>query len=219
MSTFEVAIWETRDLYDLVGYGAQTRAKEYLEGAINTHSEHGVNVSTPTGVIGAPQEIEAQSFDATYPCDRSFTATYDNLTQWWVDYVKCNLTEVRDVDILLTAYDSEGGRCLEDHYAVAEGGPNIADLPSSYDLYGCTTPYDSMQTALHEIAHGLMDGTADGFLEHDVGDIYDHSGLQARTPMATTNQYNECDVYVGSHDGCDEMRYSECCESKMKHTS
>jgi len=222
MATFEIAVWETKELYDSVGYQAQTRVEEYLEGAIDTQSEHSVNVLTPSDVIGAPTEEVQESFDAKYPCDRTFTITYDGLLEWWVDVVDCNISdssEASDANFLLTNSDGQLGNSVGDYYSVAEGGPSIANLPSSYDLYGCSDPYDSMQTALHEIGHCLMDGANydPPFEEHEVGNVYDHNGTKARTPFARTNMYNECDSWVEDHDGCDEMRYSECCESKMEN--
>lgn len=222
--TFEVAVYQTAKLsnhcYNEYGdtFRAQKRAKEFIEGAF-AYSEHYVNVLTPSDEIYAPQEIVLDSFEDNYPCT-NILGTFSNLGQWWDARIEScsDLSHAGDVDLLLTNYDSEAGICVDNQSACAEGGQHVADLPSSHDLYGCTRPYDSMQTALHELAHGLMTGGADGFVEHNTGYTYDHSGTKARTPMANPGGNNECGNYVDNHDGCDEMRWSECCESKMKHT-
>lgn len=220
---FEVAVYQTSYLtsYCYSEYGdswrAQTRAKTYIEGAFN-HSQHTISVSTPSFEVNAPKEATRQQFDAEDPC-ATYRLTYDNLSQWWDDRKEncSDLTHSNDVDLLLTGEDGELGVCVGDRSASSEGGIHIADLPSSYYDYGCTRPYDSMQTALHEMAHGLMDGGSDGFIEHKVGNTVEISGKMGRTPFATPGEDNECQKYVESYE-CDAMRYSECCESKMRHT-
>lgn len=221
MATYEVSVYVTWDLYNHCdseygdGYRAQSRAKTYLEGAFS-YSSDSINVQTPTERINTPTEKVLDSFDAQPPCTNISEGTYNNLGQWWEDrFSYCDdISPSYDVDLLLTSYDSEGGICINDQYACAEGGQHVADLPSSHYLYGCTRPYNSMQTALHEVAHGLLNHSN----EHEMGYTYDHSGTKAKTPMATTGQDNVCSNYVDQDDGCWEMRYSDCCESYMQHT-
>lgn len=220
---FEVAVYQTSNLtsYCYSEYGdswrAQKRAETYISGAFN-QSQHTVTVSTPSFEVNAPQEKVRKQFDAEEPCG-TWQLTYDNLSQWWDDRKEncSDLSHSSDVDLLLTGYDGEEGLCVGDQSAASEGGIHIADLPSSYYEYGCTRPYDSMQTALHEMAHGIMNGGADGFEEHEVGNTIDISGKKCRTPFATPGKDNECGEYVEDYE-CDAMQYSECCESKMRHT-
>lgn len=220
MATFEIAVYETNELYTHCdseygnGYRAQDRAKTFIEGAFD-YAEHSVNVLTPSDRITAPVEKVLDSFDSEVPCN-NITGTYGDLGQWWQDrFDYCSdLTKANDVDLLLTNYDGEAGVCVDNQSACSEGGQHVADLPSSHELYECTRPFDSMQTALHELAHGLLSHSD----EHNMGNTYDHGGTVAKTPMATDGQYNVCDNYVDLADDCDEMRYSECCESYMQHT-
>jgi hypothetical protein len=216
MATFDVTVYETAALANEVGGQAKTRAKTYIEGAFS-HSEHSVNVTASSTNPDAPTEQCQTSFSASDPCYPTTTVSYDYLSDWWRDYVQCVLSDdVMDADLLLTAHDGGLGRTVDNRYAVSEGGPDIANLPSDYTQYGCDSgeEFDDMQTALHELAHALLNESD----EHDLGYAYDHSGTRARTPMARAGEYNACDNYVYKHDGCHEMRFSECCESKMTHT-
>lgn len=218
--SFEIAVYQTTKLtnycYNTYGdsYRAQDRAATYLQGAFD-YSEHSVTIRTPSTDISAPQEETNSSFETNYPCT-NYLGTFSNLGGWWDARIEScsDLSHAADCDLLLTNDSGEAGVAVDNQSACSEGGPNIADLPSSFNLYGCSTPYDSMQTALHEVAHTLMSGSFD---EHKVGNVYDHSGTAARTPMATPGEYNECNEYVSSYDNCDEMRWSECCESKMEN--
>jgi len=225
MSTFTTVICQTKELYDYCveafddGYRAQKRAKTYFEGA-NDYMGHNVIVNTPDNVPSAPTEYIDDTFETTYPCDSSFTVSYDNLTYWWKDLVSCGLGESEDCDLLLTnSEDSNRGYAADSQYAVAEGGGHIANLPSSHDIYGCISQYDAMETALHEFAHCVLEGGTDGFNEHAVGYTYDRGNDDTETMMTneTIGQENECGEYV-NEPNCFEMRWSDCCESKMKHT-
>lgn len=208
----------TDELYNLSGYTPIDRAVEYIEGAFS-YSPH--TVTTILGsTVNAPQEKVFESFEATFPCDKSFTVTYDHLGDWWYDYVRCELGVSNDCTLLLTSYDSEAGVCTKNEYSVSEGGQHVADLPSPFEIWGCTRPFDSMQTALHEVGHALMGlgDDAEGSEEHDVGGRYNHNGTISRTPMGVLGSYNECSDYAPEHDNCGEMQYWECCEDRMTHT-
>lgn len=221
--SFEIAVYQTTKLenycYDTYGDSsrAQDRAKTFIEGAFSK-SNHTCTVHTPSTDISAPQEETNSSFDATYPCS-SMTGTFSNLAGWWDARIEncSDLSHTADADLLLTNDPGESGVAIGNQTACSEGGPNIADLPSSYELYGCSQPYNSMQTALHELAHCLLDGKNGGFDEHKVGNVYDHFSGSAKTPMATPGESNECGNYVSSADNCWEMRWSDCCESKMEN--
>lgn len=217
MATFEIAVYETKELHNRVGYRAQKRAKTYIRGAINRHSQHYAIVRTPSKLIQSPRQKAHSSFRAINPCE-GVPTDYGNLGQWWDDYNDCHLSGARDVDLLLTAHDGQAGICTRNHYSVAEGGQNIANLPRDYRLWGCSRPYNSMQTALHEIAHGVLKGKVDGFREHKVGWVYKHGSTRSRTPNSWSKRYNECGNYVKPHDGCQDMRYSPCCADRMRHT-
>lgn len=228
MATYEISIYQTNELYNYCkdtygdGYRARDRAYTYFEGADDYLSDN-ITVYKPDTGIGAPTEELNESFDAAYPCDRSYTVSYDKLVYWWEDYVDCELGTTRDCDLLLTNANSPNhGRARKSQYACAEGGPHIADLPSSYDERGYTDPYDAMETAMHEFAHCVMDGTDDDgttYNEHAVGDSHYHDGDYFETMMTndTIGSKNECDDFVDSPDGY-EMRWDYCCESKMEHT-
>lgn len=216
MATFDVTVYETAELANQVSGQAKNRAKTYIEGAFS-YSSHSVNVTLSSTNPNAPIEQCQTSFTANDPCYPTSTVSYSYLSNWWRDYVQCVLADdIMDADLLLTAKDGGLGRTVDDRYAVAEGGPDVASLPSSYEQYGCDSggPFDDMQQVLHELAHALLN-TSD---EHDLGYAYDHGGSRARSPMARGGESNACGNYVYKHDGCHEMRFSECCESKMTHT-
>lgn len=216
MSTFELTIYQTNDLYWTCDskYGdptrAQERAKTYIEGAFS-YAQHDVVVNLGDAQVNAPQEKVLQSFDGTTPCT-SMTGTYGDLAEWWHDYFEmCDRTFSADVDLLLTDYNGQEGKCANNRAACSEGGPTIADLPSSYQQYGDTTPFDSMQTAMHEFLHGILGDTA---MEHDVGITYEHGSTLAKTPNARPGEKNQCADYVDQPNAW-EMRYSDCAESNM----
>lgn len=212
MATFDVTVYETQNLASQVDGQAKERAKTYIEGAFS-YTSHSVNVTVSSTIPNAPQERVPQSFSASDPCYPQSTLSYEDLGLWWKDYVQCVLVDdVMDCDLLLTGYDGGNGVCWNDRYAVAEGGPNIAELPSSFELYDCSRPFDDMQTALHELGHALLSGSFD---EHNVGDTYEHGSDVARTPMTWNGSSNACGASVTDHTGCDEMRFSSCTESKM----
>lgn len=70
-----------------------------------------------------------------------------------------------------------------------------------------------MQTALHEMAHGLLGG---GVNDHEVGRNVSYEGATWRTPMAKQEIVNECGQHVGDRRyGYWAMHFSDCCYSKM----
>lgn len=160
----------------------------------------------------------SNQFYAESPCT-GYLVDYPHLGAWWDDRkALCDdITDTGDVDLLITKYDSEAGICVGNQSACAEGGTDIADISASYTQYGCTDSVNSMQTALHEVVDGLMDGAEDGFDEHKIGTSIDHELVTATTPMASPTQYNVCEQWVSSGD-CWEMMYSDCCEDEMRHT-
>lgn len=215
-----MSVHSTQELYDMVGATAQNCAKTYIEGAINGYSQHSINVTTPTSGILAPrQRIRGGgSFEVANPCADNIgelRKTYPNLAPWWADYIGCRHPKDGDADLLLTAFDSEAGVCAEFHAAIAEGGQHIANLPSDYNFYGCDRCYDSMQTALHEVAHALLDYNID---HHKVGRTPTFNGTKYRSPMAgdIRGENNLCGEYVAhSRNECNMMAYSECAEGYL----
>lgn len=218
--SFEIAVYHTTKLANYCDetYGnserARNRAKTFIEGAFG-ESNHTCNVLTPSTEINAPQEEPKSSFNATYPCS-DVPGTFSSLVGWFdAAFDNCsNLSTAADADLLLTNDPGEAGISVGNQFACSAGGPNIADLPSSYKQFGCSQPYNSMQTALHELTHCLLDGSFD---ESKIGDVYEHFNGSAKTPMATPGEKNVCGTHVPSADSCWEMRWSNCCESKMEN--
>ena len=223
MAYFDITVYGTNKLYNQVGYEAVRRARQYLDKAFN-YSPHDANVDAPAPSIPAPTEAVFADFSADYPCDRSFQIDYNNLGEWWDDYSRCGgLNNVgSDCTLLLTARGAlNGGITVRNKYSVAATGLDISNLPSDHQLYGGGNAAEAMETAFHETVHALLKGGQGGFNEHKLGRIYSHSntGRRAKTPMTheLSNETNECGTYVGTTSDF-ENRYSNCCESKMRHT-
>jgi len=110
--------------------------------------------------------------------------------------------------VLLTAKDGGSGLTSSNYYTTSEGGPDIADLPSSYSKYGSGAVYEDMQNVLHEIGHSLLSLSN----EHNVGTVQQPSGENDyyRTPMGHGG--NASDDYCGNstpadHDSGHELMY------------
>lgn len=220
MASFDIDISWSVDLDNSVGDTAAIKAKEYIETAINNYSNHSVTV-TLLDTISLPQEIVLQSFTTNdHPCLGTTPDSYywEDLGEWWEEATYCKADYTKDSNLLLTNYDSQAGVCWNNRASVAEGGQHIADLPS-YERYGSDDggPFDSMQTAFHELGHALMDIAN----EHNVGyDMYyaerDGSDFIGKSPMGYTESTNECGRNVGSASYGDwAMEYSDCANNSM----
>jgi len=165
-----------------------------------------VSVTKSHDQVPAPTEQVGESFEAQYPCDRSFTVSYDRLVGWWVDYVDCKLNKSQDCDLLLTT-DSGGGVNRHDRYAVSSRGGDIASLSASYEIQGCQDGHGGMQTAMHETAHGFM--TEGSQWEHNSGHVFDSGSNNYRTLFGSGGE-NEC----GYSSPDRHMVVSECDGSK-----
>lgn len=198
-------------------FRAEDRVKTYFEAP--NYDTHSVSVTKSGESIGVPTEQLGDSFDAPYPCDRSFTVSYNSLIAWWQDYVDCQIDKSQDCDLLLTSAGG-GGVCRNDHYSISSRGQDIASLPASYEIAGCDTGHGGMQTAMHEAGHAFMDKGASW--EHNSGYVYERGSTYHRTPMGHGGSAgdNECGQRSPDHtDGCEEMRwYKNCCVENWVHT-
>jgi len=223
MATFEITVYQSRGVTNYCKnqweepYRAEDRVKTYFEAT--TYDNHSVSVTKSGSTIGTPTEKTGESFEAKYPCDRSFTVEYDDLAQWWIDYVDCELSAARDCDLLLTSA-SDGGLARNDHYATASRGHNLAHLPSDRDQWGTSEGHGGMQTAMHEAGHTLLDKGPSW--EHNSGYVFERGGGDWRTPMGHGGEAgeNECEDSHPHHDeGHENLRwYEDCAVANWKHT-
>jgi hypothetical protein len=214
MTTLEIGVHVTEELYNADGFTPRDKAAEYLQGAFNQTDLHNVDIVKNYNTVPAPQEIVQESFQAVNPCTGNLVS-YESLAEWWHDELQCNTsTKGSDCNLLLTDYDSEAGECWNDWASCSEGGRAIGGLPA-YTTHGQSDggSFDSMQTALHETAHALLDGTVK---DHEVGENVYYDGQEYRTPMAKQDIYNECGRYSGVVQyGYWAMHYSNCCYENM----
>jgi hypothetical protein len=223
MGIFEVTVYQSRGVTNYCDdtwgdpYRAEDRVKTYFEAP--DYSNHSVSVTKSGKTITPPTENIFESFEANYPCDRTFTVEYDKLAYWWKDYVDCELTEAQDCDLLITSAGS-GGLAINDHYATASRGHDLAHLPSSYDEWGTSNGHGGMQTAMHETGHAFLDKGASW--EHNSGYVYERSGGNYRTPMGHggSSGENECnDPHPDHTDGHEELEwYQHCAVDNWVHT-
>lgn len=210
---YEIGLWMTDSLESNGGVTALQRAKTYIEGAINGHTEHDVLV-TIRDTVSAPTEKTTQEFHAQYPCSSDYQK-YLSLANWWGDYfVGCGRTRQRDCDLLITDRSNGGGTTVYDHYSTAEAS-EIKNLPSEYTLAGSSTAFTNMNTVLHELGHSLQSNTQ----EHYVGSTITVNGVKYGTPFCSPEYRQVCTgAEPETFDYRGAMRYSECCEDQMNHT-
>jgi len=223
MTDVYIRVYGTEELHSAYSMTPLNKAKIWIEAALNDTPLTPHVTAVSQFEIPAPQEAESGRFYASSPCGGAEQA-WDHLANWWYDYVACKIGN-SDCDVLITNSDSQAGRCVNDVAAVAEGGPQLPNLPDDttkifgYDDKG---PYDSMQTVLHEVGHAFLHGGADGFNEHNVGKGIPGSDGYHRSPfynadVAKRGGTNECGESLNEISyGKWALTYSDCCGSKMR---
>lgn len=217
MATYDVKLWSTAELYNNKGVTPLDRAETYIQGAFDNTGNF-VNLSQSSDRVPAPTENPQASFEANYPCDKTFDIQYDRLPDWFDDWLSCNSSEVSDCNLLITYYvDDNNGYYIENSdgvsYAAAAGGQYVEDVPSSYTTEGCRYDFNAMETVLHETSHCLSALDADTC--HRTGDILNQDGNSYATPMASSGTYaeNYCGDDVdrsGPDDDCFKMYWNRC---------
>lgn len=202
MSHKKVGVWVSRNLYDETGYTVRDKAVSYLQNSDSNVSYYYDAVAKPE-IITAPTEEPNSSFDAKYPCDRTFTISYDNLYDWWQDYTDCELDNLEpDCNLLITNNSGAcGGGRGGGTLAVANGN-RIENLADGLTYDDSCAAY-SMGTVLQEVGHCIVnvsDSDGDGHGDHDTCDNVYHNSEQYITPMGVgyqdeLNSYNECGDY------------------------
>lgn len=229
MATFDITIYRTEELDGADGEVPLYRARDYLKGTFGNSSNHSVNVDINTSTIWAPQQEVHSGFSSKFPCDGTYySVDYENLGQWWKDYVDCKLNQTRDADMLLT--DSGPAGITINKQFIAVGAEAISDCVSYFKDYECGYEYDSMRAVLHEFGHSLLDvdesvdpsSLSVSNPEHNVGNTVTRSNTTYRTPMgygAEGNHENQCDNSVGSAHttDCAEYTYSQCADGRFDH--
>lgn len=233
-TTYDVAVYASSELRSWCSNNysnateAQERAQEYIEGAFGYVSNYSVNVTIVDTDVPAPVEHYDQSFQTGYPCDPWKTVDYNNLYDWWKDWMDCQASvDAADSNILITSTDqSDGGRAgTGGTRAVAQVGRYLARAPTNYTTYGCYLKHSAAETVLHEIAHNFTDGSIyDDYPNtndpaHKLGREIYHSEISgyAYTPLATKGQDNVCERYVPNADTCWQLHWADCCENHWRN--
>lgn len=238
MATFEVAIYQTDELYtrcsnnNSTPYAARDQLGKYLEYVFNNFvSGHSVNVRKPSQTISAPVE---QVFDkAFYGSDGCGNVTYydgsnsQSLAKWWDTWFtsSCTSPEIvaADANILLTNNLRQAGQTWYDYTCASEGGQGIADLeylsfPQTVGEVGVDMEVDSLQTALHELAHAFIPNWQ-GVDEHNVGRVWynSSSSRNQKTPNSRqSSALNECGTSNSYYSGKPDywwVKYAGCTQS------
>lgn len=126
--------------------------------------------------------------------------------------------------LLLTGFDGGAGVSRSNFYCVAEGGPGVASLPSSYQDSGIGPKWSDMQTALHEVGHSFL--TLGGSNEHNSGNVYYNLDTRSyhRTPMGhgggTGKNYCNNDIPANHDFNHEWMWYDpDCAVNHFKNTT
>lgn len=215
MADYQIAVYLTKSLENDSGYTAQDRAKEYIEGAFD-YTPFTVQVLTPYDTLDAPVESSGVSFQAYDLCNPPNKKEYNNLREYFRDWINCdNQTNADDVNLLLSNADDKNGGLGGGKFAVAETGRYIANLPFGYEVWGDTDAHDGMHTALHELGHCLIgvmnDYDGDDVGHHDAARTYDRATAKTMTPMYIHGSENDCeDDYTQSGYDAEELRWSDC---------
>lgn len=164
MPTLDLTIYQTFDLTNYCSnnfsneYRSRDRAATWISGAFNDTSDYDINITKADTTPDPPQEGPIQdSFSAQCLCTQDFTCDYNNLFDWWTDWLdsldNCNDgPKAADANLLLTNWD-KGGGLGEASAAVAGVGPDVAELDSQYEAFGYQTSHKRLNAAIHELGH------------------------------------------------------------------
>lgn len=200
---------------------AMTNAVTFVEGAFD-ETGHTVTADYNTHDVIVHEQC-AEDFDQEDPCT-GHTATWENPLEFFQRYTECHDVPLADdVTVFLTKCDSVAGGVSGGGWAWTRSGQNIANLPTTFSLYGETDPFWGMSTLLHELGHAFMDGECidDEYSEHHYGRLgqYGFGGDDHfMTPMGKWNvidpSENACgqDHYEGG-ERYYRMTWSDCCLS------
>lgn len=216
MATVEVKIWATDKLYS-----RDSEVYKKLENGIVNSFEfadgYTASVLQATQNIDAPVEDPFASFTAA-PCGTS--VDYDNLLQWWDDYLACtSIAEADHSNLLVTDNSGLGGFGERPGNAAVSAGRQLTDLSTDPTVGGCTAAKDALQTALHEVGHNLS-------LYHDNGNLYEDGDKYYTTNMLNgyeennDGQDNRCGKYVpeidkDSQTHCHDAGWFDCEENNF----
>jgi len=186
-----------------------------MDGAFD-RTPYSASLRTDSEVVSAPVEDYDTAFTAPYPCDPNYSIDYDNLLQWWKDYIACNsVDEGGDVTMLITGKKANGGGRvnLSGGEAHVQTGKLLVQCPSTYQEYGMGDKYRAMRTVHHEFGHYAM-GDVD--YSHDWGDTFTHgTSDHYMTPMYVQAGANQCGESVEqSGDRGWEQVWSDCCQTQ-----
>lgn len=165
MAHYDIKLYATQELQNecLNEHGDQfraiDRAKEYFEGAFGRLNNHSCTVDTVTTSIPAP--FEERDVSNSVWRDVCGWTNYNWLHNFFADYVRCHNLPEGDENILLSYNQNAIGGGSHDPtrpFGVAITGWQISNLSSGYSSHGSSNADDAMSTALHEFAHGAMDG-------------------------------------------------------------
>jgi hypothetical protein len=242
MGTYEMMVVQSTSLTNHCenqysdGDRARQRAETFIKGAIEESTSHTVNFLTPSGDMYAPQQEIQGSFDAKYPCDRTFTINYDNLLQYFDDGLDC-VEEKRAADaniIIPDTNDSDGGLAYGcgDYSGLggARTGQGIAQASWSYETHGYDFEHTAVHTLLEELGHILLncnttDGDGDGIYDHDSGKIDFRDSGNTISPMSIDDiegdnaceKYNNCNRswWCDTVDGW-SLYFADCATDEFK---
>ncbi|MFD1514446.1 MULTISPECIES: hypothetical protein [Halomarina] len=204
MSHLRVGVWISQELYNDSGYTVRDKAVSFIQNS-DRNVSYDYNAIAKPETISAPTEVPNPDdpFDARYPCDQTFTISYENLYEWWKDYTSCELNNLEpDCNLLITRNSGicGGGRGGGTH-AVANGYA-IENLTEGQTYNeGCGA--FSLGIVLQEVGHctiNVSDSDGDGHGDHDTCDNVSHNSKQYITPMGVSyddelNSQNECGEY------------------------
>lgn len=248
MSTFDVGVWLTSELYHNGPGDPSTALDKFITNAFD-EAGHTVNLDIHAANPDPPNEnIVGQGWpaDDTMRCDGHIgTVTYDSLDEWWNDWHYCNADYTHDdATLLVTNYDSDygvtTGTCSDSrsHLCVAEAHRcgELANEPT--DAEGSEKRYAQMYASvIHELGHAAINehlsakcGSSPLAEEQMARSWYETSSGPARcTPMVSWDNsdgsVNECcaDLVENPYGTGTEIywqpTYSTCTANHMKSCS
>lgn len=228
--SYKIRIWQsqvTRDENYNDGYDedvALNRAEAFIDEAFNRVNHENADVTTSGTYVSTPTEIQNESFESYHPCSTSYRKQYDNLVEWFHDWLDCgfdSVGRVNDCNLLITYGNNPGGGLANTNMtgngpvAVASTGQHLPLVDSSYVKYGDgTDKYGAPMATLHEVAHNVMEH---GTNHHNRGSTrYSsfHSAYTYSPAGSNPDNPNECGEYYGSEE-YRQFEYGECATCVM----